>query len=246
MTFQAISRLRTPAVHYETQVGSGTSSGFACTLTLPDPSVFARLSAVAVSVSLGLAAAVAAAAEGGLIAVDGSLMTTFWVEAERNLPTFLNFALLAFAFCLLALIALRTWSEASEWRWHWTILSAVFLVLTFDEAARMHEMLGAYGRQVVAAEGVFRFAWVVIAAPLVTVFALGFLRFLMALPRRPAILMLISGTAYVGGAIFDAAGDHRNAAYAFFTLLEEGLEMAGMTLFSIALLTYLSLRSRPS
>lgn len=254
MTYQAFSRFPTPAALYETPSDSSAASVFACRVDLPSPSAFARTAGIAIVVSLGLAAAVAAAAGSGLIAVDGTFMTLFWVEAERNFPTFLNFALLAIAFCLLAPIALRAWSGESEWRWHWMILSAVFLLLAFDEAARMHEMLGGLGRQVVTAEGIFRFAWVAVALPLVAVFALGFLRFLMALPRRTAALMLASGMAYVGGALglemvngalFDAAGDHRNAAYAFFTLLEESLEMGGITLFCVSLLTYLSDRSRP-
>lgn len=188
-----------------------------------------------------------------MITVDSLPMEVFWVEGERNVPTFLNFALLVFAFSLLALASFSAWSEGSAWRIHWTILTAVFLFLAFDEAAKMHEMLGGIGQQISTHSGIFRFAWVAVALPVVIVFALGYLRFLIALPRRTAILMLISGGAYVGGALglemvngalFDAAGDRRNGAYTFFTLLEEGLEMGGMTLFSVSLLTHLSRQSR--
>ncbi len=251
MTFQMSRLSSTEYSDGEPAFPTSTRSTFGCRLTLPDPKAFAVAAGIAIAASLVLAMAVAAAAGTGRIAVEGILMTVFWVEAERNVPTFLNFALLAFAFCLLTLISFKVWSEASTWRWHWTILTGVFLLLTFDEAARMHEMLGTFGREIVAAEGIFRFAWVVVALPVVIVFALGFLRFLIALPRRPALLMLISGVVYVGAALglemvnaalFDAADGHRNGAYAFFTLMEEGLEMAGMTLFSVALLTYLSMR----
>ena len=54
---------------------------------------------------------------------------------------------------LLGLISLAAFDERDRWRWHWTILGLLFLVLAYDEAASLHERLTPIGRALVPGEG---------------------------------------------------------------------------------------------
>ena len=85
------------------------------------------------------------------------------------------------------------------------------------------------------------------AAPLVILFALVYLRFLLHLPAGTRNLFILAGGLYVGGAlIVDAVGANEwfqdkgiTLAYLATGTLEELLEMQGVVVFIFALLRYL-------
>ncbi|MBV0892978.1 hypothetical protein KTN05_14155 [Paracoccus sp. Z118] len=157
-------------------------------------------------------------------------------EEEGNLPTLFNFALLAANMAALGMVALFAFGGRSRWRWHWLFLSGFFLLMTYDEAAQVHERLNGVMARVVEADGYLGFAWVVPALALVVVLGVAFSRFLLALPRRSAGLFLLAGAIFVGGAVgVEMLGaDHwtrhgwDNAAYSLLATLEESLEMTGL------------------
>lgn len=73
------------------------------------------------------------------------------------------------------------------------------------------------------------------AIPGVILVELAFVPFLLSLPRRIAVLFVLSGLLYVSGALgvelLSEDMDEDSIAYGFATALEEGLEMLGALMF---------------
>ena len=173
------------------------------------------------------------------------------MDHETSVPTLFNYLLILINAMLLGVIANRSFAVHDRWRWHWVILCAIFLLLSYDEAAQLHERLSSVGAHLVEAKGIFRFAWIVPMGAAVTVFSLGFLNFLLHRPRQIAGLMIVSGAIYVmgamgiemlGGLYVSAHGMAESQGSVGFELLcgvEESLEMLGMALFGFTLLTIL-------
>jgi hypothetical protein len=180
----------------------------------------------------------------------------FLLDAEKNLPTMFNFGIILMNVILLGLISNRAFAEGERWRWHWTLLCLIFMFLSYDEAAQVHERFTEIGRQMVGSSGIFRFAWFVPIAPIVLVVGIGFLRFVLNQARGVAVLMVLSGVIFISGTIgFEMVGGaYVNAYDAYGTLpyfiisgVEEVLEMFGMALFGYTLLLILrSPVSRPA
>jgi hypothetical protein len=102
---------------------------------------------------------------------------------------------------------------------------------------------GALG---VSDEGALSQAWILLAAPLVLLFALVYLRFLLHLPARIRLLTVAAGCTYVAGALgMEVPGAYVRAVhgsdtfvYAVMTTIEESLEMLGAVLFLYAMAVY--------
>ena len=172
-----------------------------------------------------------------------SLERYFFYDLEGNIPTW-------FSSILLFLCAERAWWVASaarasgnRWHRHWRGLSVIFAYLSLDELAQLHEPVGAALRESMSLDGALRFAWVVIAVPLVVVFAILYLRFLMAQPLWTRVAFIVSGLVYVGAAagmeligslVVTAFGFH-SPLYVAVSAVEEGAEMLGVVLFLGAL-----------
>ena len=172
----------------------------------------------------------------------------FLLDAEQNFATLFNFSLIAVNAALLGLIGLAAFDERDRWRWHWTILGLLFLLLAYDEAASLHERLMPIGRALVPGEGLLFFTWVIFGAAFVLVVVLAYLRFVLALPRRTGTLVVLAGALYVGGALgvelwsghFASANGMDNIGFQLISTVEETLEIAGQILFGYALLGYIA------
>lgn len=78
---------------------------------------------------------------------------------------------------------------------------------------------------------------------------LAYLRFVLGLPYKTKILIIVSGAIYVGGAAgfefiegyFHATSGSQSVMYKLFHSTQEILEMVGIILFNYTLLDYLSL-----
>lgn len=176
------------------------------------------------------------------------IVPEFYLDDENNVPTYLASLLLLIAAGLLAVIASVQHRVGDGFKWHWTVLSALFLLMSLDEAASFHERLIEPMRALLGAEGWLHFAWVVPGALFVVLFGLGYLRFLRQLERPFGLLFATAGILYVGAALgietigaarADAAG-HENLTYALIASAEEVLEMAAVVLFIHVLLVYMS------
>jgi hypothetical protein len=161
----------------------------------------------------------------------------FDVDEEENFPTWYSSFLLLNPAFFAWLCARRRLRDREPWAGHWGVLAGVFLILSFDEVAGLHETINS------ATE----LSWAVPAGVAVGGFALAFFPFLLRLPRRTALLFVASGVLYVGGAVgVELATDFYaeeklmdTLAYNLWTPVEEGLEMLGVVLFVFALLDYM-------
>lgn len=174
------------------------------------------------------------------------LIPVFSLSMEGNLPTWYAALLLSSCGLLLLCIAAGAAQAREPSARRWTTLGVVFLYLSLDEAAELHEHLG----DVVQLHGVLYFSWVVPAGALVLLLGLWYLPFLRHLPRDTRWRFVLAGALYVGGALglelplgywAERAG-RDNLVYSLLDWLEETLELLGATLFLLSLLRYLSQR----
>lgn len=173
------------------------------------------------------------------------------LDSENNIPTWYSSSTLLLSALLLAVIGLANKRKNDPFAFQWLGLAAIFLYLSLDEAASLHEMTRHLSKPMLEAVGYFHgflyATWVVFGALFVLIVALAYLRFLAALPAQTRSLFLIAGTLFVGGAIGieSLSGRHayfygfENFGYTMYVACEEGLEMLGSVVFLYALLTHL-------
>lgn len=130
----------------------------------------------------------------------------------------------------------------------WLFLSFVFLFLTLDEFAFIHERLMPVMRALVGDNGVLYFAWIVPYGLAVAVLAVWIAPKIFRLSPEPRFFFVMAAICYVGGALgMEALGGWRmdviggasarpELVYELLTTIEESLEMAGLLLLSRALL----------
>lgn len=169
-----------------------------------------------------------------------NLLTLLSLSYEGNLPTWYSSTMLALCGGLLALCALGS----PEDRWRWSLLCAGFFYISFDESVGVHEAVDAMFE---SSSGVFYFGWVMPATALVALLGLVYLPFLRRLPHASRRRFVIAGATYLCGALLlelplglwtEHAGPE-NLTYALIDLLEESLEIIGVSLFMAALIDHL-------
>lgn len=173
------------------------------------------------------------------------LTRLFNFSDEKNVPTLFSSLGLMFCAALLAVIAV-TRKKAGASYLPWSGLAVVFLFLSIDETASLHEKFTIPIREALNTSGLFYFAWVIPYGIALFFFGLLYMRFLMSLPRRTMVLFMISGTIYVAGAMglemvgaswADVHGD--DLIYQLIVTFEELLEMLGIIVFIYSLLAYM-------
>jgi hypothetical protein len=186
------------------------------------------------------------------------------VGQDQSIPAWYSAFLLLFCSVLLALISLVVKNAGGRYVNHWRVLSLIFLYLSVDEGASIHEKAGRVTRAVynsLGSEpgGVMPIAWVVPGIVFVFIFVLAYLKFFFHLPTRQRYLFLAAGVIYVGAAM------GMEVFYAYYRSLvgpmpemtnlqqigriliissEELLEMFGLIVFIYALLSYIRSRVR--
>ena len=172
----------------------------------------------------------------------------FDLNQEANIPTLFATLLHLFSgFCLYTIYKAKQQANdlsANKWRY----LAFIFFYVGTDECVSLHELSMAPVRNLVDAEGLLYFAWVIPAAIILLALGLYFLKFFLSLPMRTKKLFFISASVFIGGALgvelpegwwFERYGKD-NFGYSFFTTLEESMEMTGSICFVYALLDYIS------
>ena len=182
---------------------------------------------------------------------------------ENTIPTWFSSSQLLLCSFLLAAIALAHKRSGGRYRRHWGILSLIFVLLSVDEVASMHESLDAELERLLAATtgfdpgGPISSFWVVPAAAFTLVVLLAYLGFIAHLPRTTRRLFLLAGALFVLGALgmemleaqvvfasgdeagFESARGLAKIAVGLLTSAEETFEMLGVTVFVYALLGYI-------
>jgi len=168
------------------------------------------------------------------------------LDGEVNLPTFYSSFLLLASALLLGIISWLK-ERRSRYRGSWIALSAIFFYLAVDESTKLHELLTKPIRDGLHTGGIFLYAWVIVAVPLLIILGILLLPFILNLPRKTKRFFLLAAVLYVGGALgfemisggFISQFGIDNIFYLFLSTVEETLEIIGLTVFIYALLDYI-------
>lgn len=175
----------------------------------------------------------------------------FTLAEEANVPTWYSTMLLASCAVSLGVIAFMQPSGAGHYRRHWQILALIFLYMSLDESAIIHEMTIRPFREAFDLGGILYFSWVVPAFVLMAVFLACYLGFLRYLPSSSRNRFVLAGCVYVAGAFgtelvigywWDMHGD--NFINGILNVTQETMEIAGSSLFLSALLRHLAAAGR--
>ncbi|MDA0989140.1 MAG: hypothetical protein O3A51_00120 [Verrucomicrobia bacterium] len=170
---------------------------------------------------------------------------------------------------LLSLAILATWIWAADcryagrWHWPWLLVALIFLGLSADETASLHERLARLVMQESSAGLDLRetvlggdtakdsYAWVILLSPFILAVTLFFGVFFVKrlLTCRLSLVTAISALAFfllavaLEATIYAAPsladwGDADVTRYRLFLAIEESGELLGSTLFIFAFLTY--------
>lgn len=175
----------------------------------------------------------------------------FALDAERSIPAWYSSLLMVGCSLLLFGIGRLDRRDGRADAHHWSLLALIFLAMAMDETVSFHETLIEPMRSALGTSGIFYFAWVIPGAMIVALAGLYFLPFLLRLTRRSAALFTAAGAVYVGGALglefvggwlADAHG-MESVPYLVAAMTEEGLEIAGLTIFFLSLTDHLARQS---
>jgi hypothetical protein len=175
------------------------------------------------------------------------------VDEEESLATYVQSLQLLAAAVLLFAIGRRARRTGAAHAVGWLALAAIFLYLSLDEATLLHERLILPLQRAFDASGPFFFAWVLVAIPLVAVFALLYVPFLRDLEPRTRNGFLLAGFLYlcgtlgmemVGGVWADDRSFIDPVYLNVIVPIEEAFEVAGQLVFLSALLAYAA-RAQP-
>ena len=178
------------------------------------------------------------------------VLDLFSVNLEESIPTWFSTINLFIASGLLGLIALDVYKQQDKYRHHWLGLALMFVYLSMDEGAVIHEILSDPLQILFNTTGFLSFGWQIAAVPLVVIFGLVYLRFLFSLPPHIRNLFIASAVLYAGGALFIEGlsanqwyiNDGISLSYLAIATVEELFEMLGVVLFIYTLMTYIVLR----
>jgi hypothetical protein len=176
----------------------------------------------------------------------------FDMDAEVSVPTWWS-QLLLFGVAVLAFVLARA-AQRENGRDHryWFALSGLFLFLSLDDGTELHERFAAPLQDAFGTEvGPFRFAWVILAIPAVTVFVVAFYRFWARQPARPRVFLAIGVAVSVVGAVgfemitavYVGGTERYDYGYSLLSATEEGLENLGSSLLIFTLLWLLQIKT---
>jgi len=172
----------------------------------------------------------------------------FHLDKEANIPTYYSSFILLISAGLLAVIAMVKKRNRELYARHWLILAVIFLYLSIDEGAAIHELLTKPLRHIFNLSSTFYFTWIIVGFVAVVVFGIFYIKFFLSLPSKTRYIFLLAGIIYIGGALgVEVIGDYylattfgnRNFLYGMIVTVEESFEMVGIILFISALLDYI-------
>ena len=159
-------------------------------------------------------------------------LAIFDLDEEESFGTWFSSGILFVAGALLLnqARALRPKGE-SEHRW-WFVLGLAFVFLSMDEVVGMHELMNTLMEDT---------PWTVVGFPVLAFVGLSYLPFLWRYRGRTALLFIVAGLMYGGGAVgvehFTDA-EVNSLHYNMWTALEEGMEMYGVIVLIYAILDF--------
>jgi len=175
----------------------------------------------------------------------------FSIMRDASLPTWAASIILLACAALLAIAARLAIVARSPHARKWWLLALIFVLLSMDEVATMHELSGILIKRLFPSVselgGIFHYKWVLLALPVLSVLTAYLLPWLLALPMRTRSLFIASAMVFVGGAVgmemlnalIDSSTKENGVYYILGSAVEESMEFSGSLLFLHALLGYL-------
>jgi len=171
----------------------------------------------------------------------------FDLDMERNVPTVFSSLILAIAALCFYLLSKTKESKKHKKTKYWLGLSGVFLFLSFDEGAKIHEKLGDYTENFVDATGYLYYPWVLSYGTFVLILVTLYFKFFWKMPKKIFWSFMLSACIYITGAVgFELLGANESSAhgtdtvtYSVLYTIEESLEMYGVIYLIWILLTLL-------
>jgi len=196
-------------------------------------------------VLIGASAAQDAAASAGIMS-DRIWMLD--VEVESGFYTWFSTLLLAGAAVVCGIVALDKQATGDRLRFHWSLLAAIFLLLSADEACSVHEALSGRLTTGLGTSGALYFAWVIPAGLACAAGLVFFIPFITSFPARLRSWLVVSAAAFLTGAIgmemvagaIGASSEDvlRSGVYRVLATVEEALEGGAVILFIAVILAY--------
>lgn len=177
-----------------------------------------------------------------------SLRGRFNVDNEISLPTWFSQCLLLVPAITALIIAKVSAAKKDGNRFYWLAIAGLFIFLSADEGAMIHEAFITKFREWTVdagTQGLAAHTWLIPVGLLLLLLAIPFALFLRRLPQRTSWLLIAGIGTYVTGAIIiEALGLSyvNGGGFAYEGLnvaVEEGLELAGTAITAYALLDYL-------
>ncbi|NCJ07306.1 hypothetical protein GS597_12470 [Synechococcales cyanobacterium C] len=171
----------------------------------------------------------------------------FYVDGDNNIPTWFSSFALLFCSILLGFIAVLKKKIVNFYSAKWFVLSTIFLLMSIDEVAMIHEKIGDL-LDIPELGGWLHYSWIVFGITLIVALGIYYFRFLLSLPRYFRNLILVSAGIFLAGALgveminsrIEYTMGAENLTYALMTTLEEFLENIGVEIFAYSLLEYMS------
>jgi hypothetical protein len=181
------------------------------------------------------------------------ILEKFYFLLENNFPTYFSGVNLLIAAGLLFHIYNEKNIKHTVDNKYWLFLSLVFLFLSIDEIASIHELSIRPMQKLLTMGSISSswlfFPWVIAGIILVLVLGIFFLRFYLRLPLRYKFLFGVSAALIIGGAIgLEIIDGHYyngdvtskgGLIYFLLTTVEESMEMMGEIIFIKALIDYI-------
>lgn len=174
------------------------------------------------------------------------VLDLFSVNLEDSIPTWYSTINLFVAAAILWTITLAKFRSNDYHRWYWFGLGVIFLYLSMDEGAVIHEIIAEPLHERFDTSGYLEFGWQIVAVPLVILFGLLYFRFWWKLPPHTRTWFAIAAVVYAGGALVIegiSANEISNGGidmrYLTIATFEEFGEMLGVVIFIYALLDYI-------
>jgi len=178
--------------------------------------------------------------------IVSQLTRLFNINMESSIPTWYVVSLLFSAAILVAVIAYTKWVNHDRYVKHWGVLSLIFLYLSIDEAAAIHEKLTIPLQDAFNATGFLYFAWVIIGVPFALIVGVVYFKFLLHLPKSTRNQVVLAAALYIGGAVvIESISANKwyldggtSLQYTAIGTVEEFFEMSGAIVFIYAMLNY--------
>jgi len=177
------------------------------------------------------------------------LVPLFDLDVEGNIPSLFSSVSILLCSGLLYIIGTAHMKDNNKESYYWKGLAAIFLFLALDEGAAIHERLVGPMKEIMKGTGYPYFTWVIPYLIFSTGIGLIYMRFLLNLPNKYRLLIIISGIIYIIGALgFEPITPYyyevyhkKDIIFSTIIMVEESFEMIGILLFIYTLLSYISL-----